>query len=99
MYPIPPLSINISGPNALSPGQSGTWYLQGAGGGVGPYTFYWYKSTALNGFTALGNGGSATTSSTVSFKIICDIMDSRGAVSSTNIFVNVNGGDPSEIPE
>lgn len=99
MYPIPPVFINISGPDALQPGQSGSWYLNGAGGGVPPYTYYWYQSTALDGFTPLGNGSSATASSTVSFKIICDIIDSQGWIASNNIFVNVNGGDPSEIPE
>lgn len=99
MYPIPPPYVDISGPSSLLPGQAGTWYVQSAGGGVPPHTYYWFKSTALDGFIELGNGTSATTSSNVSFKIVCDIVDSRGVLATTNIFVNVDGGDPEEIPE
>lgn len=85
----------LSGPSALSPNQSGTWYCS-ASGGTQPYTYSWFKSDA-NGITDLGTGSSKSTSNPTSFNIVCDVLGADGVFLATSyIFVDVDG--PGEFP-
>ncbi len=93
-----PMSVTISGPTSREPGQSGTWSVSFLRGGDGPFTYDWFMSTATD-VIELGGGTSVTTSSTTSFNIVCDVVDSQGQFSTDFIFVDVDGEPEEELPE
>ena len=82
--------VYMSGPSSRSPGQSGTWYAS-VSGGVGPYTYSWFKSTQSGIFDLWGQT-SVSTSHSDSFNVVVDVRDSCGRFGTTYMQVSVGSG-------
>ncbi|MDA8019239.1 MAG: matrixin family metalloprotease [Thermoanaerobaculia bacterium] len=83
------LRVRVHGPTSIGPNETGTWICAASGGGP-PYTHSWLK-TSVHGITRLGFGMRAETSDSVSFNIVCDVIDRDGRIGTGHRFVTVSG--------
>lgn len=90
--PLPPGSVNISGPSSVTPDDMCT-YFGSASGGTPPYTYYWYKNPGVH---YLGSGSEILVSTgTSNFDLILEAYDSHSRPGADTTSVTVTpGADP-----
>lgn len=89
--------VTVDGPERRGSNRSGTWTCS-ASGGSPPYTYVWFKTTEAE-ITELGSGTRKSTSDSLSFNIVCDVIDRNKNLGTDYVFVDVNGlPDPPELP-
>lgn len=84
-----PLTLNVSGPSTLNPGETGTWSVN-AGAGAPPYTYQWYWNGSPAG-TGTSMSGSSFEAASIQF-IDVEVTDANGNTGAHSTYVNILTG-------
>lgn len=94
-----PLSVSISGPSTMQPYEYGYWSAARSGG-VGPYSYAWYRDGVLVGTGATYSDAAGD----YSFQLQLNVTDANGATATGYMYVSVQYpqeecGDPNQPPQ